>query len=216
MAIAFVPVKLGIATVAFAISKLQQSQVSAPAPVTQKPPKINAVSALGRLEPRGEAIQLSAPSSSFALAGARVAQLMVKEGERVRSGDVVAVLDNRDRALAAVDKAKEDVKVAQANLAKVKAGAQTGEIEAQQATIARLQAELAGQQQTLQAAIARIKAEQRNAAINLQRYQQLYQNCGDLLSRTRSPQFERQNSHGTVKQNSIDSQTGDRDAAKAN
>ena len=167
---------LGIATGALALSKLQQSQSQTPAPVVQKTPKIDAVSALGRLEPRGNAIRLSAPSSSFALEGARVAQLMVREGERVRSGDIVAVLDNRDRALAAVAKAKEDVKVSQANLAKVKAGAQTGEIEAQQATIARLQAELAGQRQTLQATIARSEAQQRNAAIDLQRYQQLYQN----------------------------------------
>ncbi|MBD2305148.1 HlyD family efflux transporter periplasmic adaptor subunit [Chroococcidiopsis sp. FACHB-1243] len=167
---------LGIATGALALSKFQQSQTPAPVPVTQKPPKINAVSALGRLEPRGDVVQLSAPSSSFALEGARVLQLMVREGERVRNGDVVAILDSRDRALAALAKAKEDVKVSQANLAKVKAGAQTGEIEAQQATIARLQAELAGQQQILRAAIARLEAEQRNAAIDLQRYQQLYQN----------------------------------------
>jgi len=166
---------LGVATGALALSKLQQNQTPAPAPVTQKPLIVNAVTALGRLEPRGDVIHLSAPSSSFALEGARVTQLMVREGERVRSGDVVAVLDNRDRALAALAKAKEDVNVARANLAKVNAGAQTGEIAAQQATISRLQAELAGQRQTFQAAIARLEAEQRNATADLQRYQQLYQ-----------------------------------------
>ena len=165
----------GVAIGAFAINKLQQSQTPAPAPVIQKKPVIKTVSALGRLEPRGDVIQISASSSSFSLEGGKVAQLLVGEGERVRGGEVVAVLDYRDRALAALTKAKGELKVAQANLAKVKAGAQLGEIEAQKATIARLQAELEGQKQILQATIARTEAEQRNATIDFQRYEQLFE-----------------------------------------
>lgn len=168
---------LGMAMGAFVLSRLQQSQsqTSAPVPAIQETPVISDISALGRLEPRGEVIQLSAPSSSFTLDGGRVAQLLVKEGERVRSGEVVAILDNQERALAALAKAKGDVKVAEANLAKVRAGAQTGEVEAQKATIARLEAELEGQKQILQATIARTQAEQQNANIDFQRYEQLYQ-----------------------------------------
>ena len=46
------------------------------------------------------------------------------------------------------------VEVAQAKLAQVKAGAKTGEIQAQQSTIVRLQAELAGEIAVQNAAIA--------------------------------------------------------------
>lgn len=160
---------LGILTV----NRLGQAQHQATAqkPAISKPVPTN-VTALGRLEPRGEVIELSAPSS---MTGVRVDQLLVKEGKRVRAGDLVAILDNHDRALAALDSAKQEVNVARANLAKVQAGAQTGEIEAQKATIARLEAELQGQSQTLQATVARIEAEQRNAQVDFERYEKLYQ-----------------------------------------
>lgn len=148
-----------------------QHQTTAQKPVISKPVPTN-VTALGRLEPRGEVIELSAPSS---VTGVRVDRLLVKEGQRVRAGDLVAILDNHDRALAGLEEAKEEVKVARANLAKVQAGAQTGEVEAQKATIARLEAELQGQKQTLQATVARIEAEQRNAQVDLERYEKLYQ-----------------------------------------
>lgn len=148
-----------------------QRQATAQKPAISKPVPAN-VTALGRLEPRGEVIELSAPSS---ITGVRVDRLLVKEGKRVRAGDLVAILDNHDRAQAALDSAKQEVNVARANLAKVQAGAQTGEIEAQKATIARLEAELQGQKQTLQATVARIEAEQRNAQVDFERYEKLYQ-----------------------------------------
>ncbi|EHC12976.1 hypothetical protein [Fischerella thermalis] len=60
----------------------------------------------------------------------------------------------------AVTQAKEQVKIAQAKLAQVKAGAKTGEIQAQQANISRLQAEQATEIQAQTATIARLRAEQ--------------------------------------------------------
>lgn len=87
---------------------------------------------MGRLEPQGEVIHLSAPSS---IQGTRVDKLFVKEGQRVRTGEVVAILDSRDRATATLEQVKEQVQVAHAKLAQVKAGAQAGEITAQEATI---------------------------------------------------------------------------------
>ena len=157
-----------------AVNHVQQSQKQKQAQVKAQnvKPVIANVTALGRLEPRGEVLKLSAPSSPT---GTRVDQILVGEGKRVRVGDVVAILDNRDRALAALEKAKGQLKVSQANVANVQAGAKTGEIEAQKATIARLQAELQGQKQTLQATVARIEAEQRNAEVDFQRYEKLYQ-----------------------------------------
>lgn len=184
-------VAAAIAIGAVALNRVQQgqNQATAPTPVTSSAPVVTAVSALGRLEPQGEVITLSAPSTAQ---GARVEQLLVKEGERVRAKEVVAVLDNRDRASAALEQAKGQLQIARANLAKVKAGAQTGEIQAQKATIARLEAqlrgeivaqeatvarllaELQGQREILQATVARTQAEQLNALGDYQRYQSLY------------------------------------------
>lgn len=144
-----------------------------PAPTNQQStPKITAVAALGRLEPQGEITRLSAPAS---LEGIRVKQILVKEGERVSEGQVVAILDNHGSRLAALEKAQSDVQVARARLEKVKAGAKQGDINAQKEQISRLEAELNGQIITQKAAIAGLKAELDNAKAENRRYQQLYQ-----------------------------------------
>lgn len=134
-------------------------------------PEITTVTALGRLEPSGEIIQVSVSSNSE---GNRIEELLVTEGEEITKGQVIAVLDSRDRVEAALRQAEARVIVAQANLARVKAGAQTGEIEAQQATISRIEAERRNDIEAQQATISRIEAELKNAQIEYQRYQQLY------------------------------------------
>ncbi|XGV96423.1 MAG: ABC exporter membrane fusion protein [Leptolyngbya sp. BL-A-14] len=129
--------------------------VAAPQKVARPVPAIavaTTVTALGRLEPQGEVIQLAASTK-----GSRVEQLLVKRGDRVRAGQVIAVLDSHDRLEAALEKAKQDVQIALTKLAQVKAGAKTGELGAQAATIDRLQAELT------------------NAQLEAQRYQTLYE-----------------------------------------
>ncbi len=60
---------------------------------------------------------------------------------QLKKGEVIAVLDSRDRSLAALNQAQGQVKIAEANLAKIKAGAKTGEIQAPQAAIARIETE---------------------------------------------------------------------------
>lgn len=153
------------------------------------PPEIKKVTALGSLEPNGEIVKVSAPTSSQEN---RVDQLLVKEGDKVNSGQIIAILDSKDRLQADVIKAERQVGIAQANLAKVEAGAKSGDIAAQRATIARLEAQLegdrAGQADTVirlkaqlegdiaaqQATIERTEAELRNAQAEYQRYQQLY------------------------------------------
>lgn len=146
-----------------------QSPASTP---PKKTPAIIAVTGLGRLEPQGEVISLSAPTSAE---GARVAKLLVKEGEKVRAGQVVAILDSYEPRLAALTQAKKEVKVAQARLAKVKAGAPAGEIAAQKATIAQLDAELRGQVAAQKATITRLQAQLSNAETESRRHQELYQ-----------------------------------------
>ncbi len=134
-------------------------------------PEITTVTALGRLEPSGEIIELSVSSAAE---GNRIEELLVKEGEEIKPNQIVAVLDSRDRAEAALRQAEARVIVAQANLARVKAGAQTGEIEAQQAAIARIEAERSNDIAAQTAMVSKMEAEFKNAQIEYQRYQKLY------------------------------------------
>ncbi|UKO98235.1 ABC exporter membrane fusion protein [Nostoc sp. UHCC 0870] len=168
-------------------SQAQSSNASETTQVSLPP--VTTVTALGRLEPKGTIIKVSAPSSSQ---GSRVETLLVKEGDRVKAGQVIAILDNRDRLQAAYQEAQSAVKFAQINLEKVQLGAKAGEIAAQRAEISRLQAQTVGsngeQQQTVarleaqwqgettaqQATIKRLAAELKNAEVEFQRYQQLY------------------------------------------
>lgn len=134
-------------------------------------PAIIGVAALGRLEPQGEVIRLSAPTST---GSNRVTQLLIKEGDKVRKNQTVAIMETYNRSQAALNKAKVGVEVAKAELARVKAGAKSGDIQAQKEAISRLKAELEGQIATQKASIARIKAEVRNAEVENRRYQGLF------------------------------------------
>ncbi|MFN6567044.1 ABC exporter membrane fusion protein [Dendronalium sp. ChiSLP03b] len=180
---------LALAT-GFAIAGISRFwQVQSQKTVQASLPPIKTVTALGRLEPKGKVIKLSAPASSQ---GSRVETLLVEEGFKVKAGQAIAILDNRTRLLAAYQEAQEAVKVAQVNLTKVLAGAKVGEIEAQKAEIARIEAQTlgdqTGQRETVdrleaqwqgekiaqQATINRLEAELKNAQVEFQRYQLLY------------------------------------------
>ena len=118
--------------------------------------KPKTVTALGKLAPQGEIIKLSAPTSNE---GVKIAKLLVEEGATVKAGQLIAILDSQGRLQAAVNEARAKVSVAQASLVKVKAGAKQGEINAQQATIGRLQAEQGTGIEAQKATIARVVAE---------------------------------------------------------
>ncbi|MEA5576133.1 HlyD family efflux transporter periplasmic adaptor subunit [Anabaena sp. UHCC 0451] len=120
-------------------------------------PSPKSISAVGRLEPRGEVIRIAAPNSGLS-AGSRVQQLLVKEGQRVQQGQVIAILDSRDSNMAAVEEAKARLQESRASLAQVTA-ASPRDIQAQTAVISRLQAQLNGEREAQQATIARIAAE---------------------------------------------------------
>jgi HlyD family secretion protein len=70
---------------------------SAPAPRSRPTPE--AVAALGRLDPAGDIIQLAAPTTSMG-ATPRITQLLVREGDRVRRGQLLARFDNAPNQLA--------------------------------------------------------------------------------------------------------------------
>lgn len=174
----------------YTIHKTQNSNAEAVKKQAIPVVQVKTVTALGRLEPKGEIIKLSAPASTE---GSRVEKLLVREGTQVKEGQMIAILDSRDRLTAALAEAQEHVRVAQANLAQVKAGAKQGEIAAQKAAIARLQAEQDTEVQAQKATLARLEAERdteieaqkatigqqeaqlNNALAEYRRYQTLYQ-----------------------------------------
>jgi HlyD family secretion protein len=108
----------------------------------------------------------------------RIGELRVEEGDLVSAGQVIAVLDNRDRLQAALQKAQQQVEIARANQAQIEAGAKSGEIQAQRAEVSRLEASRSGDIAAQQATIARIEAEVNNARADFERYDSLYQRGG--------------------------------------
>jgi HlyD family secretion protein len=118
--------------------------VEQPVEKTQTPvnsiPVLAAVAASGRLEPEGEVIRLASPSSIEVKQ--RIDKLLVKEGDNVKAGQVVAVLDSSERRQASLERAQEQVEIARARLAQIQAGAKSGDVVAQKATVERLKAEL--------------------------------------------------------------------------
>ncbi|CCI31022.1 ABC exporter membrane fusion protein [Microcystis sp. T1-4] len=169
------------------------SQV-APKPETKTPiiasPTPQKITALGRIEPRTEIISISAP---MLLDSDRVKQLLVDEGDSVKTGQIIAILESRERLEDNLRQAQEQVKVATAKLEQVKAGAKVGEIDAnaanvrkieaqwvgdqanQRTTIQRLTAQLEGDIAAQKATIAKLEAEYRNAKAEFDRYEKLYQ-----------------------------------------
>lgn len=146
-----------------------ESNTSAP---TIKKLVTRKITALGRLQPLTEVIRLSAPQT---LENDRVAQLFIKEGDKLKKGQIIATLDSKQSLQLALKEAQEQVRVAQSRYDQIKAGAKAGDIQAQKATITKLQAELQGEIATQKANIARWQSEVTNAQAEYNRSQSLYQ-----------------------------------------
>jgi len=110
-------------------TKAEAARVSA---ANADPPKRTQVHALGRLEPAGTILQLAPKSGNE---NTIVDQLLVKEGDDVAAGATLAILDNQARRLAALAEANARLEAAEARLLQTKAGAKSGDIEAQQAAV---------------------------------------------------------------------------------
>jgi HlyD family secretion protein len=141
-----------------AIRKAQELKATAATATATAAATRNSVTALGRLSPQGEVIKLSAPSASD---GARIEILKVEEGDRVIQGQIIAVLDTRDRLQAILQQADKEVKVKQAELAKIQAGAKTGVVGAGKAEVAKFQAQLQRETEGEAANVARLEAQLR-------------------------------------------------------
>ncbi|MEH2368200.1 ABC exporter membrane fusion protein [Nostoc sp.] len=146
-----------------------------------------AITGLGYLEPEGEVTHLSAPNSQ---SGVLVEKLLVKEGDEIRLGQVVALLHGYAEAKAFLQQSYDKVQVAKAQLAQVKAGAKFGDIEAQEATVSRLEAQLKGEILTQKATITRLQAQLDNAQTENNRYQSLYKEGAISASTSDSKNLE--------------------------
>ncbi|MBV2350749.1 HlyD family efflux transporter periplasmic adaptor subunit [Synechococcus sp. HK05] len=81
---------------AVAVSRRSTPQPPAPAPAAVSAPRLEAVSALGTLQPAGDVRRLAAPSSAMG-GSPRLLSLEVQEGQRVKQGQLLATFDNRPK-----------------------------------------------------------------------------------------------------------------------
>lgn len=140
----------------YAFNQVRQASTPQTTPTTTPQPVQEAISAIGRLEPEGEVIKVSASS---AFQNPKVSQILVGEGDRISKDGVIAILDNFESLSADLEKARQEVRLAQAELDRVRSGAEAGDISAQRAKIAGSQAELSGQRSIQQATINRLVAD---------------------------------------------------------
>jgi HlyD family secretion protein len=116
------------------------------APLPAPPPAAQAgIGALGRIEPASRALRVGAPAGSEP---ARVEAVLVAAGDRVRAGDPLARLADHPVRAAAVAAAETQVRVAEAELARVRSGARPGDVAAQAARIQATEALLRLAEQT--------------------------------------------------------------------
>ena len=69
-------------------------------------PPITAVAALGQLSPSGEIRQLAAPISQFG-SSPRIIEILVKEGDFVKKGDILAIFENREKLISDFERIKK-------------------------------------------------------------------------------------------------------------
>jgi HlyD family secretion protein len=149
--------------------RTRSSQPVAPAPSEVQP--VRAVAALGRIEPEGSVIKVSVVNAK----DSRVDQLLVKQGDWVQAGQIIAILQGLDKQRAAVVEAERNVSVQEARLAQAQAGNSTySQRLAQEADIQRLEAKLRTELTEKQAAIRRQESELENAQTTYQRFEKLY------------------------------------------
>jgi HlyD family secretion protein len=79
--------------------KITQPAAAPPKPAALSAPRVEAVSALGTLQPAGDIRKLAAPSSAMG-GSPRLLSLQVEEGQRVKQGQLLATFDSRPRLVA--------------------------------------------------------------------------------------------------------------------
>ncbi len=157
----------------FAFRAAKSSQQTTPAKTA--PAK---VLALGRLEPDGEVVSVSAPSSN---GDSRIEKLNVREGESVHRNDILAVLDSERRL-----KADRD--------------AQRKRVEQAREKIARTELEVRTTRLQLEASLASAEARLDLAKDNLRRRQRLLSSSATSREEYDTARIEFQTAQATVRE----------------
>lgn len=197
-------ITIPIATVITAVSIFQARQMSQNIAVVESSATESAlqqVTALGRLEPITEVIDVSVPAT---LANDRVSELLIQRGAQVEAEQIIAVMESRDRLQTELLEAQAEVDVAQAELARIEAGAQLSEILAQQAEVSRLQRQLVGDTATQEAIIVRYQAEVKTATAQYERYLSLYQSGAIAQSELEQQQLALETAQAQLKEASAE------------
>ncbi|MGL5923005.1 HlyD family efflux transporter periplasmic adaptor subunit [Chroococcidiopsis sp.] len=149
-----------------------RAQNGKPETPSASPKAVTRVVALGKLIPAGDVTKISV----FNAEDSRVNQILVQEGDFVWANQTIAILQGRDRLEQQLRNARANVVVKQAQLLKIQQGdAKTGEIAAQRAAIAELEARLRSETKQKAAAIAEVEATLSNAKLRQQRNLFLWQ-----------------------------------------
>lgn len=186
-------------TACSAISNSSQAQPQ-PAPSVQP---ITSVVAIGRLAPQGEVMKLSVTNA----ADSRVNQILVEEGDWVKAGQVIAILQGADRKQRDLEEAEKNVEYYRARLAQTQAGeAKNADVAAQQATIARLEAQLKNEVVGQEAAIASAEAVLRQAQTTYDRNVYLQQEGALKASDLDQARQELETAQATLRQRQAERQ----------
>ena len=100
------PISIGIS--ACSQNKKLSSSANSEIPIDLIP-EIKAVAALGQLSPAGEIRQLASPITQFG-SSPRLSELLVKEGDFVKEGSVLAIFENREKLVADLEKMNSLIK----------------------------------------------------------------------------------------------------------
>ncbi len=103
--------------------------------------KARGVACLGRIAPANGILKIAQPASRYP-GLSPIAELSVKEGDVVKKGQLIAVLENKSRLETAWKSALAQARIAESRLAQIKAGSNPADVAAQQADIERLAAEV--------------------------------------------------------------------------
>ncbi|MEM6449945.1 MAG: HlyD family efflux transporter periplasmic adaptor subunit [Cyanobacteria bacterium P01_D01_bin.105] len=129
------------------------------------------IAAVGRIEPQGSIIKLSAANAK----DSRVNEILVKEGDWVQAGQVIAILQGLEKQQAALVEAERTIAVQAAALKQAKSGTTTSaDRSAQAAAIQRLESQLSTTLRSQQASVDEAASNLVRSKTEYERYQALY------------------------------------------
>ncbi len=119
------------------------------------------IGALGRIEPASRILRISAPLGAEP---PRIERIHVRAGDSVIAGQIIAVIADHAIRTAAVAVAESQVKVAEAELARIRAGTRPSELAAQRARIDALMAQVQFARTTLERRVVLMRSDAASAA----------------------------------------------------